>query len=310
MGHEHHDDDRDHDSRRPHRDGGHHEHGAHGHGAHDKDGEHSAALALLLDLDAEVLRDYLAEVTAWVYRQAADTARRRVLDLGAGTGSGTVALARLFASAQVLAVDKSEAMLGRVRARAAGLGLDGRVRTLCADLDAGWPQLEAVDVAWASNALHEVADPDRVFKDLFAAIRPGGLLAVAEMDAAARFLPERLGLGRDGFEPRLHEALRRAQSGGQPRLGPDWGPYLERARFAPTVRRTFAVDLAPPHPPAVGRYARAYLQHVEPLLRDRLDAGDLAVLDALLAEDGPHSLLRRGDLHVRGTRTVWLARRP
>jgi SAM-dependent methyltransferase len=290
-----------------------HEHGMHDRGIHDDgdDGADSHALAQLLDHDAEVLRDYLAEVTAWVRRAAADIVpRRRVLDLGAGTGSGTIALARLFGSAEVLAVDRSEAMLGRVRAKALELGLAGRVRTLRADLNAAWPDFGAVDVAWASNALHELADPDRAFKDLFAAIRPGGLLAVAEMDALPRFLPEQLGLGRDGLEARCHEALERSRPAGRPRLGPDWGPYLERAGFAPPLVRVFAIDLAPPHPASTGRYARAYLQHVRPLLQDVIDGEDLDVVDTLLDDAGPHSLLRRGDLHLRGARTVWLARRP
>lgn len=37
---------------------------------------------------------------------------------------------------------------------------------------------------------------------------------------------------------------------------------------------------------------------------------DLATLGTLLADDGPHSLLHRNDLIVRGTRTAWVARRP
>ncbi len=295
-----------------------------------------AALARMLDLDADVLHAYLSEATAWVHAAAAGTAGRRVLDLGAGTGSGTVALAGLFGAAEVVAVDRSEAMLERVRSRAVGLGLAGRVRTVRADLDAGWPELGSergpgpLDVVWASNALHEVADPDRVFRDVFGALRPGGLLAVAEMDAPTRFLPE--GLGRPGgaqagpqgstrlppvdpapgLEERCHGALALAQTrAGRPSpLGPDWDPQLRRAGFAIEARRVFAVELTPPHPPSVGRYAHAYLSHIRPLLQDLLDGADLAALDVLLDERSPDGLLRRGDLVVRGKRTVWLARRP
>jgi SAM-dependent methyltransferase len=209
----------------------------------------------------------------------------------------------------VIAVDRSEQLLARIRAKALQLGLAGRVRTVQADLDAAWPALDPVDVVWASNALHELADPDRVFKDVFAAIRPGGLLAVAEMDAPPQFLPDDLPLGRPGFASRCHRALDHVRADAQSRLGPDWGPHLERTGFAILATRTFAIDLAPPHPASTGRYARAYLRRARPTLEGRMAADDLAALDTLLG-DGPDSLLRRGDLIVRNTRTVWLARRP
>jgi SAM-dependent methyltransferase len=269
----------------------------------------SPQLAELLDLDAEVLHAYLSDVTAWV-RQHAAGQPRRVLDLGAGTGTGTIALARCFAGADVIAVDQSAEMLARIRSRAGDLGLAGRVATVQADLDRAWPDPGPVDVAWASNALHELTRPDRVLADVFAAVRPGGLLAVAEFGAWPRFLPDDLGLGRPGLEARCHAALESEAAGPPTPHGTDWGPRLAEAGFAPVVRRTFAIDLRPPLPAATGRYARAYLQRIRPVLDGRLDAGDLAELDALIDSDGPDGLLRRGDLRVRSTRTAWIGRRP
>jgi SAM-dependent methyltransferase len=265
-------------------------------------------LAELLDLDAEVLHSYLSDVTAWVRQQAAGPPRR-VLDLGAGTGTGTIALARCFAGADVIAVDQSAEMLARIRCRAAGLGLAGRVATVQADLDAAWPAVEPVDVAWASNVLHELARPDRVMADAFTAIRPGGLLAVAELGGWPRFLPDDLGLGRPGLEARCHAALDGHEDGPPTPHGADWGPRLAAAGFAPVARRTFAIDLRPPLPPGTGRYARAYFQRIRPALDGRLDAADLAVLDTLIHSDGPDGLLRRADLTVRTTRTAWAGRR-
>ena len=46
----------------------------------------------MLDLDAEVLHDYYREVITWVGREAAE--RPRIVDLGAGSGTGSLALAR------------------------------------------------------------------------------------------------------------------------------------------------------------------------------------------------------------------------
>ena len=265
-------------------------------------------LAELLDLDAEVLHSYLSDVTAWVGEQAGGRPGR-VLDLGAGTGTGTIALARCFAEADVIAVDQSPEMLARIRSRAADLGLAGRITTVRADLDAAWPAIEPVDVAWASNVLHELAGPGRFLADAFAAIRPGGLLAVAEMGAPPRFLPDDLGLGRPGLEARCHDALEQEAAGPPTPHGTDWGPGLEEAGFAPVARRTFTIDLRPPLPAGTGRYARAYLRRIRPVLGGRLDAGDVAVLDTLIDSDGPDGLLRRAGLTVRSTRTAWIARR-
>jgi SAM-dependent methyltransferase len=277
---------------------------------HDHDHHHGGPpLAELLDLDAEVLHAYLADAIAWV-RQQAGGQPGRVLDLGAGTGTGTIALARAFAGAKVTAVDQSADMLARVRSRAAGLGLGGRVSTVQADLDDGWPAGETADVAWASNVLHELPRPDRFLAGAFAAIRPGGLLAVAELDGWPRFLPDDLGLGRPGLEARCRAALESGPERPPTPHGADWAPAVERAGFAPVTRRTFPIDLKPPQPPAVARYARAYLQRIRPALDGRLDAADLATLDTLIDPAGPASLLRRADLTVRATRTAWIARRP
>jgi len=280
---------------------------------HHQQGPHEGtdpALAELLDLDADVLHAYLLELTTWVRQQAADLSCRRILDLGAGTGTGTVALAERFGEAEVTAVDQSREMLTRIRARARARGFADRVRTVQADLDSTWPALEPVDLVWASNSLHELADPGRVLKDAFAAIRPGGLLVVAEMDAPPRFLPHDIGLGVPGLEERCHDTLGHEQAGPKPRLGADWGPQLEHSGFAIMARRTFTISLTAPLPAATGRYAWAYLRRIRSPLEGRLTAGDLAALDTLLDSAGPGSVLNRGDLVVRGTRTAWTARRP
>jgi SAM-dependent methyltransferase len=283
------------------------EHHDHRHGHHDHD-HGPAALAELLDLDADVLGSYLADVTGWVGECAGDGVRR-VVDLGAGTGTGTIALAGVFGAAELVAVDRSAEMLSRIRAKALAAGLDGRVRLVQADLDAEWPAVGPADVVWASNWLHEVADPASVLGEVLAGLRPGGLLAVAELDGWPRFLPE---VGPEAeLESRWHAVLdRERRAGSAPDLGADWAPALAAAGFEIVARRRFVIELGPPSPPAAGRYAQAYLRHIRPLLDGRLGAGDLAALDALIDDDGPDGVLRRDDLAVRAARTAWIARRP
>jgi ubiquinone/menaquinone biosynthesis C-methylase UbiE len=282
----------------------HHDHG------HQPSDDEWAAMAELLDLDGEVLRSYLVDVTSWLQRLTEDEPPRRILDIGAGTGTGTLALAERFAGATLIAVDKSEQMLTRLQHKAQHLGLADRVQTVPADLDTAWPTIAPVDLAWASLSLHHLTSPDRVLDEILATIRPGGLLAVAEMEAPPTFLPDGLGIGRPGLESRCHDALAKEHAETLPHLGADWAPHLEQAGFKEVAKRVFAINLEPPHPPATGRFAWLYLQRIRPALADRLGADDLATLDTLLDSDAPDSVLHRSDLVVRGRRTVWIGRRP
>ncbi|GAB2822259.1 methyltransferase domain-containing protein [Actinoallomurus bryophytorum] len=267
----------------------------------------SAAMAELLDLDAEVMHSYLSEVTAWV--EALGPPCRRILDVGSGTGAGTLALAQRFTGAEVIAVDLSENLLGRLRDKARDRGVADRIRTVQANLDAAWPAVDTVDLVWASNSLHHMADPGRVLSEVFATLRPGGLLALAEMDSFPRFLPDDLGIGRPGLEARCNAAVAGARAEALPHIGSDWASRLRQAGFTVEAERTFAIDLTPPLPPSAGRYAQASLRRVRSRMDGRIDVGDLATLDALIDDDGPDSVLRREDLTVRDTRTVWAARR-
>lgn len=265
-------------------------------------------MAELLDLDAEVLHSYLSEVTAWVGELAAEPPHR-ILDLGSGTGTGALALAGCFPGADVIAVDKSAPLLRHLGGKARALGVAGRIRIVQADLDAAWPAIGSVDLVWASSSLHHMADPDRVLAEVFGAIRPGGLLAVAELGSFPRFLPDDIGIGRPGLEARGHAALAQAMASEVPQLGSDWGPRLTKAGFTIEAERTFTIDLTPPLPAATGRYAQASLRRIRPSLDGRMSADDLAALDTLIDSDGPDSVLRRDDLIVRTTRTVWASRR-
>ncbi len=267
-------------------------------------------MAEILDLDAEVLHSYLSEVTTWIHELAADPLPRRILDLGSGTGTGTFALLERFERADVIAVDVSAQLLHHLMDKARALGVSDRIRTVQADLDAEWPAIDTVDLVWASSSLHHLADPDRVLAEVFAALHPGGLLVVVEMESFPRFLPDDVGLGRPGLEARCHDAMAETRAAELPHLGSDWGSRLSHAGFTIEAERPFAIDLTPPLPAATGRYAQASLRRMRSNLDSRISADDLATLDTLIDSDGPDGLLQRDDLTVRTARTVWVARRP
>ena len=278
------------------------------HAGHRHHGDDEDALARMLDLDLEVLHEYWVDVLAWVRRNA--PCGGRILDLGAGTGCGTIALAQRFADAEVVAVDSSEAMLERLRTKAFDLGLAPRIRTVLADLDDAWPAVGTVDITWASMSLHHLTEPDRVLRDVFGATRPGGVMAVVEMAEPIRFLPDDIGIGRPGLETRCLEALAAEHTHDLPELGSDWAPRLEKAGFTIVGERTMAIDLNRPVSAAAGRYAHLWVDRLRSGLADRLADDDRAALGALLDGDGPLALRQRSDLWIRGTRPVTLARRP
>ena len=259
-----------------------------------------ASVADILDLDAEVVGSYLDELTAWA-RSHTEAAPRTIVDVGAGTGTGTLALARRFEVAELIAIDHSPTMLERLQSTAAAHGIAGRLRTVQADLDVGWPPIGTADLAWASSSLHHVADPDRVLTDIHTALNPGGLLVVVEMDAMPRFLPE-------DVHPGLEDRCRAVAAGNGWNAWPNWTGHLERAGFTVTEERVFDIDVRPA-PPAANGYAHRVMSGMRSRLGEQLSADDRADLDRLLDPDDEEFVLRRGDLVVRGARTAWAAKR-
>ncbi len=158
-------------------------------------------------------------------------------------------------------------------------------------------------------SLHHMADPDRTLNDIMAALRPGGLLAVVEVDGQPRFLPDDIGIGRPGLEARCRAALEPELAARVPHLGAGWDARFAAAGVSVLERRVFTIDLQPPLPPATGRFARAYLDRIRSALIGRLDAEDISIIDRLLEEHGPDSVLNRDDLTVRSVRTAWAVRR-
>jgi SAM-dependent methyltransferase len=287
----------------------HHDHHTHGDHARRHAGAAEDDYTDLLDLDAEVLRDYWSAALDWVREAAAGTDRTRLLDLGAGTGTGAIGLAQRFPDAEVVALDVSPASLAKIAAKAAAAGLVARVHPVEADLDAGWPDLGTLDLTWASASLHHMADPARVLRDALNATRPGGLIAVSEFSKQLLFLPDDLGFGRPGFEGRITDVLGHAYTEEMPTLGSEWAPRLADAGWTVVAEQDFRVDLDPPTHPSAGRYARAWFARLSDGLADRLEPDDQATLAALLDSGSPRSLANRTDLHIRGGRTITIARR-
>ncbi|GAA0230773.1 methyltransferase domain-containing protein [Actinomadura nitritigenes] len=285
-----------------------HQGAPHGHHAHGHRHDHGTVdQAEILDLDAEILAEHTASITAWL---PLPTSPDHVVDLGCGTGAGTFALLDRFPDAHVTAIDASAEHLERLRTKARARGVQDRVRTAQADLDEDvWPDLGSPDLVWASASMHHMADPGRALRNVHDALAPGGLFAVVELAGHPRFLAANAPEDRPGLEERVHAAADRLQVQHMPHRGADWGPMLTAAGFTVEGERTIAVNIEGSHSEAIGLYALGVLQRIRSVTAGTLSPEDLTALDQLLDTSSPHSILRRDDLTARTERTAWAARR-
>ncbi|WP_246007623.1 class I SAM-dependent methyltransferase [Gordonia oryzae] len=272
----------------------HRHHGRHSHRTHDHDGTDIGAL---LELDAAVTGTYLAEAISLIHTEAARPIEV-IVDAGAGTGVGTRALAAAFGDAEIVAIDGSPEMTARIDA--AG---PATVRTVTADLDAGWPaSVGAADVVWASASLHHIADPAAFLRTTRSHLRPGGVLAVIEMPHQPRFLQAEP--HHSDLSDRIEELMRTKGANSFP----DWTDTITAAGFEMRRRHTVRIDILEPTE-LTRTYAQEWLSRVRTGFTDDLTDTDAAILDELLG-DGPTSLRHRPDLPVRAARTIWIATVP
>ena len=207
----------------------------------------------------------------------------RVVDLGAGTGTGAVGLARRLPDAEVVAVDVAERSLARVAAKAQAAGVGDRVRTLVADLDAGWPDLGPVDLTWASMSLHHLADP----APLAGRAPPDDparrvSLAVSEFDEPLRFLPDDLGTGRPGFETPGARGAVRVHAEAVPNIGAAWAAMLDDAGWTVVDQHDVVIDERRRSTRSPAATRAAWFDRLAHGLDGRLDAEDERTLAALL----------------------------
>jgi len=102
----------------------------------------------------------------------------RVLDAGCGSGRVTEMVLERVPSGEVVAVDASASMVAAASERLAGPGsrYAGRVEVSQCDL-LDLELAEPVDAVISTATFHWIADHDRLFRRIHAAMRPGGRFA-------------------------------------------------------------------------------------------------------------------------------------
>lgn len=304
-----------------------HEHGEHRHGEHrhseHRHGEHHGhfhgstdidwgAMAPLLESQAELFAPLYEQVMAWLAKEAAEPGL--IVDAGSGPGVVSCMFAEAFPGARVVAVDGSEPLLERARARAARLGLGDRFATIAGELPDVLDELDyPADLLWAGNSLHHMGDQRAALTAFAERLAPGGTLALLEGGLPARFLPRDIGIGRPGLQARL-DALQeewftrmRAELPGSVAETEDWPALLAAAGLKPTRTRSFLLDLPAPVSDRARAHVAATLGRVRESLGDAVDEDDRATLDRLLDPEDEASVHRRKDVFVLKAHTVYTA---
>ncbi|MFF9347444.1 class I SAM-dependent methyltransferase [Streptomyces sp. NPDC014734] len=239
---------------------------------------------------------------------------RRILDVGSGSGEASCALARAFPGASVIAVDRSATFLAQAEVRAAERGLTGRIATRRAERPDQFGRLGPAELVWTGNVCRHLGDQQAVLRSLASAVRPGGVVAVAERGLPPRFLPRDIGMGRPGLQARLDAALEarfadeRSQLPGATSVVEDWSYLLASAGLVPTGSRTFLIDLPAPLELSTRRYLHTRLHGMLAELGDRLDLVDRLTVEQLLDGDACTGILWRPDAFYLTAVTVHTAR--
>ncbi|MGA7298369.1 MAG: class I SAM-dependent methyltransferase [Rhodanobacteraceae bacterium] len=130
--------------------------------------------------DSPRRRDLAAHVAAAIKSSVPIKSDWNALEYGCGTGLVGAALAPDLG--RLLACDVSPGMLSVLQQKAGAAGLDNlETRTL--DLTSEPPPREPFDLIFSSMTMHHIADVAALIRTFHSMLKPGGWLALADLDA-------------------------------------------------------------------------------------------------------------------------------
>jgi ubiquinone/menaquinone biosynthesis C-methylase UbiE len=143
-----------------------------------------AWLGWLVELDNPLLRNNSARE---IMRHLDLHSGMKVLDFGCGPGRLTIPVAkRIGPAGTVTAFDIQPGMLERVRVKAARAGLDN-IEFVQGAAGEGKLAKEAYDRVLLVTVLGEIPDRGAALQEIYACLKPGGLLSITEVIADPHF---------------------------------------------------------------------------------------------------------------------------
>ncbi|MFJ8046859.1 class I SAM-dependent methyltransferase [Streptomyces luteogriseus] len=297
--------------------------------AHDHDHEHNPAhshhhehtdvdwaeMGPMLESSAELFAPLYERALGWLAMEVTEPGL--IVDVGSGPGVVACLFAETFPGARIVAVDGSEPLLERARARAGRQKVADRFATLTGELPDVLGELDyPADLLWASRSLHHLGDQRAALAAFAARLAPGGTLALMEGGLPLRFLPRDFGIGRPGLQARIDAVeaewftRMRTELPGHVAETENWPALLAAAGLKHTRTHSFLLDLPAPASDRARAYVVASLSHMRDKLAEGLDVEDLATVDRLLDPDDEAGLHHRPDVFVLEAHTVHTAVRP
>ena len=260
---------------------------------------------------AETLMPLFDEIVTWVRQFVGerDLMVSRIVDVGSGPGVGTAALADSFPNADLVAADASDNMLAAAAGRFSERP-DRRLSTVKVDLSGELHALREVDLIWASLVLHHIGDETSTMRRLGGQLTPNGLLVVVEFGNDMSFLPadggpeslfaQRLAAAGKEWIAEMRAGLPDATSSS------DYPTMIADAGLQLLGERLIETEFVPPLSDGARRVVLGHLQRARPLVAARMTGEDVEALDALIDRENPRGVMRRGDLHLRDSRRVFV----
>ena len=142
--------------------------------------------ALMAETSGEVFDAALVDVILPLAEGLPDRLRAgaTMADFGCGSGHAVNVMARAFPASRFTGIDFSEEGLAVGAAEAQRLGLTNVTfeRHDLADTDVA----DAYDVITAFDAIHDQAQPDRVLRNIYRVLRPGGTFLMVDVKASSQ----------------------------------------------------------------------------------------------------------------------------
>jgi 2-polyprenyl-3-methyl-5-hydroxy-6-metoxy-1,4-benzoquinol methylase len=154
-----------------------------------------------------------------------------VADFGCGSGHAINVMARAFPASRFTGVDFSDEAIATGADEAARLGLTNA--TFESHDLAALDKVETYDVITVFDAIHDQARPDRVLENIYRALRPGGVLLMADIRASSR-LEENVGVPMSTYlyTTSLMHCMTVSLALGGVGLGTAWGTQLATSMLA------------------------------------------------------------------------------
>jgi tRNA (cmo5U34)-methyltransferase len=155
--------------------------------------------------DSPVRVELAKAVAEAIRREVPLAAGWTAMDYGCGTGLVTLLLSPHLGA--VLAVDSSQGMLDVLAEKLTAAGI-ANVETRKLDLTTEEAPVASYELIFSAMALHHIPEPAALLGQFADLLRPGGYLAIADLDAEdGSFHPDPTGIHHHGFSREQRQTL-------------------------------------------------------------------------------------------------------